>query len=301
MRGRQNRLSVPGNSPSHTLTRRKLEFLKKKEATSTATSVTAESTSQASVRTEDSQESSTQRQVSWNSTTTDTGRSLGSSLSKSVTISKFTNFKKDLDSEIKAIRSDMEQQMNRQEKQLQALQQSIDAHSRNMEERVAMAVIKAMFKERQKVEEITMGPATLTQSAPLADESGRLPCGATVKAGGPLDRLHHVEITVLHMANILDDIATHLQMQTNASNLFSEEAIQNSMDTTLQQESKADDMITREYGGKRPPSERSPTRASNTYDEDNPKTENQIHPSKRRSEKPPATPDDQFNREQGAS
>jgi hypothetical protein len=48
--------------------------------------------------------STTQRQVSWDGNTTDTSRSTGSSLSRSVTNSKMLNFKKDIDFEINELK-----------------------------------------------------------------------------------------------------------------------------------------------------------------------------------------------------
>jgi hypothetical protein len=42
-------------------------------------------------------------------------------------------------------------------------------------------------------------------------------------AGGPLDQLHHVEITVMRMVSILDTIADHLQMDPTVQHLFEED------------------------------------------------------------------------------
>jgi hypothetical protein len=59
--------------------------------------------------------SSTQRQVSWDSNTTDTNRSIGSSLSRSMTNSKIQNFKKDIDMEIQELKGSLAKQMDQQD------------------------------------------------------------------------------------------------------------------------------------------------------------------------------------------
>jgi hypothetical protein len=71
-------------------------------------------------------------------------------------------------------------------------------------------VLAALSKEKEKVQEITHGAAYDASHALLADEDGNLPYGGKVQLGGPLDRLHHVEVTVQQMANALDTIADHL-------------------------------------------------------------------------------------------
>jgi hypothetical protein len=94
------------------------------------------------------------------------------------------------------------------------------AMNSNMETRIAQAVILAMVKEKSKVQEFTHGRIYDPLEAPLADEKGILPFGEKVESSGPLHRLHHVEVTVQHMAAVLDTIAEHLQQQQAARYLF---------------------------------------------------------------------------------
>jgi hypothetical protein len=60
----------------------------------------------------------THRQVSWDGSTTDTSRSAGSSLSRSITNSKKINFKKDIDEEIKELKDNLESRMDRQDQRM---------------------------------------------------------------------------------------------------------------------------------------------------------------------------------------
>jgi hypothetical protein len=85
---------------------------------------------------------------------------------------------------------------------------------------MASAVIMALVREKEKVQEITHGRIYSVEEAPLADENGRLPYGPIAQSGGPLHRLHHVEVTVQHMATVLDTIAGHLQKDPAARHLF---------------------------------------------------------------------------------
>jgi hypothetical protein len=89
-----------------------------------------------------------------------------------------------------------------------------------METCMAHAVLLALIKEKDKVQELTHGRSYSIQDAPLADATGRLPGGKVVQSGGPLDRLHHVEVTVHRMTNILDSITNHLQTEPTARHLF---------------------------------------------------------------------------------
>jgi hypothetical protein len=80
----------------------------------------------------------------------------------------------------------------------------------NMEQRMAHAVLAMLVKEKEKIQELTHGQVYDASQAPLADKDGNLPYGGKVQLGGPLDCLHHVEVTVQQMANALDTIADHL-------------------------------------------------------------------------------------------
>jgi hypothetical protein len=59
-----------------------------------------------------------QRQVSWDGNTTDTSRSTGSSLSRSITNSKIQSFKKDIDNEIQELKTNFERQLDNQDKHI---------------------------------------------------------------------------------------------------------------------------------------------------------------------------------------
>jgi hypothetical protein len=128
-----------------------------------------------------------QCQVSWEENTTETNRSLGSSLSRSVTNSKLTNIKRDVDSKIKEIKTDMEQRFHRQEKQIREIQEIILKNTEEMESRIATAVITDLMRERRNVEELIHGTNYNPKQAPLADETGKLPFGVQARAGGPLN------------------------------------------------------------------------------------------------------------------
>jgi hypothetical protein len=161
-----------------------------------------------------------QRQVSWESTTMDTSRSMGSSLSRSVTNSKIQSFKIDIDNEIQELKTNLENRMDKQDQRIAEMIDLIHTMNKDIEDRMASAVITALVREKNKVQELTHGRIYDVAEAPLADESGRLPCGALAQSGGPLHRLHHVEVTVQHMVSVLDTIADHLQKDPSARHLF---------------------------------------------------------------------------------
>lgn len=164
--------------------------------------------------------SSTQRQVSWDENTNNTSRLTGSSLSRSATNSKIQNFKKDIDNEIQTLKSTLENRMDQQDKRISEMIDLIHTLNKDIEDRMASAVIMALVREKNKVQELTHGRTYSVAEAPLADENGRLPGGAIAQSGGPLHRLHHVEVTVQHMASVLDTIAEHLQKDPSARHLF---------------------------------------------------------------------------------
>jgi hypothetical protein len=114
----------------------------------------------------------------------------------------------------------MEERLTRQEKQIREIQDILIKNAEEMETRVARAVITALMREKQQVQELTHGATYDVSHAPLADENGRLPFGVKAQAGGPLDRLHHVEVTVQQMATALDNIAEHLMQDPSAKYLF---------------------------------------------------------------------------------
>jgi hypothetical protein len=91
-----------------------------------------------------------------------------------------------------------------------------------------------LVKEKAKVQELTHGRMHSVSEAPLADETGRLPFGPIAQSGGPLDRLHHVEVTVQHMANVLDSIADHLQKDPTARYLFNDNEDQSETATIIE-------------------------------------------------------------------
>jgi hypothetical protein len=81
-------------------------------------------------------------------------------------------------------------------------------------------VFAALSKEKEKVQELTHGRVYHASEAPLADAEGNLPYGGKVQLGGPLDCLHHVEVTVQQMASALDSILEHIQKDPTAKYLF---------------------------------------------------------------------------------
>jgi hypothetical protein len=173
--------------------------------------------------TQDSSQAPTQRQVSWDGSVTDTSRSLGSSLSRSISNSKMINFKREIETKIKEMKQFMNQRLVQQDQHLHDIKHSINNLTQDLESKMAVAVIGALMKEKDKVQELTLGKTYGAKFAPLADKDGILPGGMKAQAGGPLDRLHHVEITVMRMVSILDTIADHLQMDPTARHLFEED------------------------------------------------------------------------------
>jgi hypothetical protein len=53
---------------------------------------------------------------------------------------------------------------------------------------------------------------------------GNLPYGGKVQLGGPLDHLHHIEVTVQQMASALDTILEHIQKDPTAKYLFDDDS-----------------------------------------------------------------------------
>jgi hypothetical protein len=106
---------------------------------------------------EQSDNSTTQRQVSWDGNTIDTSRSTGSSLSRSMTNSKIQSFKKDIDNEIQELRTNLENRMNKQDQRISEMIDLIHNLNKDIEDRMASAVITALVREKEKVQEITHG------------------------------------------------------------------------------------------------------------------------------------------------
>lgn len=200
--------------------------------------------------TQESANPNTQRPTD-NDGTTEANSSMGSSLSRSIENSKINNVKQVFENEIKEIKADMEQRFSRQEHQLKEIQQCLTNNSIAMETRIAKAVITAMMQEKEKVQIFTHGATYDAKQAPLADDNGQLPYGGTVQAGGPLDRLHHLEVTVQHMTQVLDSIAEHFQKDPNTRYLLEDD---DSEDTTIIENTRDDseddvDMRMREFSG----------------------------------------------------
>jgi hypothetical protein len=130
---------------------------------------------------------SSHRQVSWDDNVTATSRSISSSLSRSMSNSKATNFKHEIENKIQAMKETMNQRLAQQDQHLHKIKNSINTLTHDLEQRMAVAVIGALMKEKDKVQELTNGRTYGIEHAPLADENGRLPGGEQVKAGGPLD------------------------------------------------------------------------------------------------------------------
>jgi hypothetical protein len=171
-----------------------------------------------------------------------------------------------------------------------------------METRIASAVITALMREKRQVEELTHGKIYDPKQAPLADENGKLPFGVQAQSGGPLDQLHHVEITVHQMAAALDSIAEHLMKKDpTAKYLFEDE---NSKDETLLADCETFDSDTKMTvkdvsGAKRlHGTDRSPTRngrevvqASILHDSSSPQRSPPPKRERMEDRKPPAKPD----------
>jgi hypothetical protein len=141
-------------------------------------------------------------------------------LSRSITNSKIINFKKDIDDKIKELKENLESRMTRQDQRIKDLIDVIHDMNKGLERRIASAVITTLVKEKAKVQELTHGRIHNASEASLADENWRLPFGPIAQSGGPLDLLHHVEVSVQHMVSVLDLIADHLQIDPTARHLF---------------------------------------------------------------------------------
>jgi hypothetical protein len=130
---------------------------------------------------------------------------------------------KDIDAELQEIKNKLESRMDKQEEQMSEMIQVIKAMNDDFEKRMIHVVLAALSKEKEKVQELTHGKVYHASEAPLADNEGNLPYGGKVQLGGPLDRLHHVEVTVQQMANALDSILEHMQKDPTAKYLFHDE------------------------------------------------------------------------------
>jgi flagellar hook-associated protein FlgK len=133
-----------------------------------------------------------------------------------MTNSKIQSFKKDIDNEIQGLKTNLENRMNKQDQRISEMIDLIHNLNKDIEDRMASAVITALVREKDKVQELMHGRTYSISEAPLGDENGRLPYGPIAQSGGPLHRLHHVEVTVQHMVNVLDTIAEHLQKDASA-------------------------------------------------------------------------------------
>jgi hypothetical protein len=127
--------------------------------------------------TQDSFQTPSHRQVSWDENLAGTSRSLGSSLSRSITNSKITNFKLEIETEIQELKTTMSNRLARQDQHLHEIKNSINNLTQDFESRMAVAVIEALMREKDKVQELTLGKTYGPDHAPLADEHGLLPGG----------------------------------------------------------------------------------------------------------------------------
>jgi hypothetical protein len=266
-------------------------------------------------------EFSNSRQVSWDENISDTSRLTGSSLSRSMTNSKLQSLKKDFDAELKEIKNNLERRMEKQEEQMSDLVNVIKTMNDDMERRMAHAVLQVIIKEKEKekVQELTHGRTYPAKEAPLADEEGNLPYGGKVQLGGPLHRLHHVEVTIQQMSTALDAILSHMQKDPTAKYLFREDddsdtptisanqvkTQQSSPENNIDQQSLDVQMPMRDFSGsKRQLSENSPSKNRHGPDpKPSSSPQRSPPPKKERSyiTQPPADPDDPDNitRERG--
>jgi hypothetical protein len=152
--------------------------------------------------------------------TADTSQLIESSLSRSLTNLKTQTTRKDIDSELMSL----ETRMDKQEEQMSAIVQVIKSMNEDIEQRMAHAILAVLVKEKEKIQELTHGRVFKAKEAPLANENGNLPFGGKVQLGGPLDRLHHVEVTVQQMASALDAILDHMQKDSMAQHLFQDDS-----------------------------------------------------------------------------
>jgi uncharacterized protein YeeX (DUF496 family) len=260
--------------------------------------------------------STTNRQVSWDETI-EANQSTGSSLSRSLTNSKMQSMQKDLDSELKALKSNLENRMNKQEQQMNEIVQVIKTMNDDFEKRMIHVVLAALSKEKEKVQELTHGRVYPASEAPLADEEGNLPYGGKVQLGGPLDRLHHVEVTVQQMSNALDAILEHMQKDPTAKYLFQDDDSetstviannspqnQNTNSVNSNEENEDVQMQVREYSGsKRHLSENSPLKARHGPDPSTQSSPQRSPPPKKERSQPiqPSADPVVHDRERGQS
>jgi hypothetical protein len=143
-----------------------------------------------------------------------------SSLSRAINQSNPQNHL-DIDSEIKTLKDNMDSRMQQQDNQISEIIHVMKSLNEDFEKRMTHVVIAALSREKEKVQEITLGAIYDKSHAPLADEQGNLPYGGKVQLGGPLDRLHHVEVTIQQMASVLDTLADHMmQKDSSVKKLF---------------------------------------------------------------------------------
>jgi hypothetical protein len=159
---------------------------------------------------ESTESSNQKRRVSWAANEMESEKTVDSSLQRSVSNTPSTQVENAIDAKIKEIRDEMEKRMTKQESQILEIVQVVQQLNENIEQRMAHAVLAVIAKEKEQLQELTHGRIYDASHAPLADKDGNLPYGGKVQQGGPLDRLHHVEVTVQQMANALDTIAEHL-------------------------------------------------------------------------------------------
>jgi hypothetical protein len=247
-----------------------------------------------------------------------TSNSTGSSLSRSLTNSKIPSTPSNLDSELKALKNNLERRMDKQEEQMSEIVQVIKTMNEDFEKRMIHVVLAALSKEKEKVQEITHGRVYHASEAPLADESGNLPYGVKVQLGGPLDRLHHVEVTVQQMAAALDTILEHIQKDPTAKYLFDEDSsetptiIETPLPITQQNQAISVDtpntpdndvqMTAKEQSGtKRQHAAESPPRNCHGPDPNIQSSPNRSPPPKKRTEtnQPPSANPDDADRERG--
>jgi hypothetical protein len=214
-------------------------------------------------------------------------------LSRSVANSKITSVKKDIDAELENLKNNFEQRMDKQDSRISELIDIIHEMNRSIEDRMKTAILHTLAYKKSKVEEITHGKNYKPSDAPLADENGILPCGAKAISGGPLDRLHHVEITMQHMADVLDTIVEHIQCDPSARHLFHDDDEKSETPTIIVDQQKdeqtsSDDDVTMHQrdssGVKRLYSDnKSPNRSRQIISDeaDNHSTPNKSPPSKR--------------------
>jgi hypothetical protein len=143
-----------------------------------------------------------------------------SSLERAINHQTSTN-QLDIDSELKKLKEDMEVRMQQQDDRISEVIHVMKSLNEDIEKRMTHALLAALSKEKEKVQEITLGAVYDASHAPLADDQGNLPYGGKVQLGGPLDRLHHVEVTIQQMANVLDTLAEHMmQKDPSVKKLF---------------------------------------------------------------------------------